>query len=221
MGGRAVLAVLAVAALVGCAVACRQLVGIGDEPAMATGGGPDAGSEAGPSCGLEYEGGACEACLEEQCCPQATACAGDPGCSALEGCLGACNGDVTCRAKCTFAHRVSSSAEPIFAACLAAQCATACALSCVSLAGAVSGPDAAAGCASCIGNQACSVGNACVSDPDCQAIGWCLLTGQAEDRNEACLAEHDAGADAFGAFIGSVKSSCSVPCAFGNQWYCV
>jgi hypothetical protein len=210
-------ALLAVAAFIGSVVACRQLVGIGDEPPTATGGAPDAGTEAGPPCGVAYAGTACEACLEAQCCAQATACAGSLGCTGLEGCLGACNGDVTCGARCKFEHPV---ADPGLEACLFGSCAQPCALGCGSVAE-FFGPDAAAGCANCIVNGPCAAASACLADPDCLAIPSCIGTSQAVDRNQACLGAYDAGVDAFNNIVAGLRSSCLDQCALGNQWYCV
>jgi hypothetical protein len=221
MGRRGGQRAVAAACVVVACVACRQLVGIGDSP---PGAGADAGAEAaaetGPACGIAYAGASCETCLEQRCCPQATDCSGNAGCSALETCLGACGGDPACRASCTIEHRTTDPTEPRLSACLASQCSTPCALACGGVAE-FTGPDAAAACQSCLGNVSCPAAAACGSDPACIATAWCVLNGQAEDRNQSCIAAQDASADAFYGMLNSLQSSCGSACAIGNQWYCV
>jgi len=69
-------------------VACRQLVGITDNP-------PE--DLVTSICGLPYGTNACASCVNANCCTQSATCAADPVCSAYEGCLGNCNGDAKCR----------------------------------------------------------------------------------------------------------------------------
>ena len=127
---------------------------------------------------------------------------------------------MTCRAACTQEHLTDDPLEPPFGSCLATSCATACGFTCGEVAQ-FFGPDAAAGCQACIVENACSVGTACAANPDCLGLCWCTLTGQSEDRNEACGAAHDAGRDAFTAARAAIGGVCASPCAFGNQWSCV
>jgi hypothetical protein len=222
MGSRYWRAVLPVAVLVATAVACRQLVGIGDSPPMALGTGEsDGGQEAEAAIGVVYGSPACEACLDAQCSAQATACAESPACSVLESCLGACDGDVTCRARCTFEHLTSDPVGPSLEACLFGSCAQPCALGCGSLAEGF-GPDAAVGCAACIVANDCSTATACLVNPACLAATGCALSkGHAEDRGQACLDANEAGADTVYAFLDALSSTCVQQCAYGNQWYCV
>lgn len=207
--------------------ACRQLVGIGDEPptdlvdagTQRRDAGTDAGS--GPACGIAYSGPSCEACLEKSCCPEANACASGPACRGLEGCLGACSGDPTCRARCVDAHRIGPDPfETDLASCLATHCAEPCALTCGGLAQDY-GADAAAGCQTCMLNHVCNPALACAQDRECQAVAWCRQSNPYLDSVEACDGVHDAGADAFAAFSGDLSNSCPTTCSLGNQWYCV
>jgi hypothetical protein len=68
--------------------ACRQLVGITDNP-------PE--DLTSTFCGLPYGTSACASCVQASCCTESTTCAADPACAAYEGCLGQCNGDLACR----------------------------------------------------------------------------------------------------------------------------
>jgi hypothetical protein len=213
--------------LVGLAAACRQLVGIGDQPPidLADAAVPklDAAIEAGPLCGLAYSPRPCEACLESHCCAQATACSGSMACSGLETCLGGCGGDPTCRARCVDEHRIGPDPlETSLAACLAASCAGFCGLACGGFAQAFD-VDAAAGCQTCVldNSSICATGKICAGDPECQALIWCGITGVFPDRIQACNAMHDAGREAFGAATAALSSACYQACALGGQWFCV
>jgi hypothetical protein len=219
---RAGIVALALLALV---AACRQLVGIGDAPPTALADAATAAeataAEAGPRCGIAYEGTQCEACLETSCCDYATACSGDTSCSLLEGCYSSCQGDVTCRAGCTYGRLIGPNPyEETFAACLVKSCAAPCGLECGGAAE-IFGVDAAAGCQECMTAQPCSVLAACASDPSCQTRVWCNISTPRPDRSQACFAAIDGGADAYAAGVDSFLSAgCSSECQ-GEQWYCL
>ncbi len=98
-------------------LACRQLVGIGDEPPA----GPQAtSSDSGAEAGFTYGQGACAACVATSCAAQGTACAGTPSCSGLEACMSDAGVDPTKRAQCGVDHGLGNDvATPGFEACLA------------------------------------------------------------------------------------------------------
>jgi len=199
--------------------ACRQLVGIGDEtPTQADA--PDAG----PACGIRYAGTACEACLESQCCAPARDCAGSQSCKTLEDCLGSCNGDATCRAKCTFDHLIGADQlESNLASCLASSCAGQCNLTCGGLA-ALEGPDAARGCEACMVNNptVCSAAQACANESHCQALKRCWQTNHTQDTMEDCEKGHLAGQTASDDLFNALLSPpCENDCAVGREWFCV
>ena len=206
------------------AAACRQLVGISDEPPMALvdAGPPKVEASGEPeAASIVYAGASCEACLEHSCGPQATACAGGSACSGLEGCLGQCDGgDPTCRARCVDQHRIGPDPLEIqLAACLAAHCEQPCGIVCGGFAEDF-GPDAAAGCQTCVLDNACSTFRTCGTDPECQALAACVLTNQFGDRRAACQAPFDAGRDAYASAVIAAQA-CQNACALGSQWYCV
>jgi hypothetical protein len=70
------------------------------------------GSDALPSCeALQSDnqttttGVTCEACLEDKCCDEASACLGEPECVAIEKCWNACGpDDSVCRIDCANDH---------------------------------------------------------------------------------------------------------------------
>jgi len=200
---------------VGAGIACRQLVGIGDDPPMDA---PDASPA--PVCGLAFDdAGACQACMESSCCTQASACADSGGCTTLEVCVGDCNGEPTCRSHCNLDHGILT--DPAIApldACLAAQCSGACGAVCGGLAEFVP-PTAAASCQECVRANACSKGTTCATELACQATLRCISAAPTLDVQEAC--DPDGGPADLGSAITAVTYSCSGQCAWGNNWTCV
>jgi hypothetical protein len=208
---------IAIAVFLGAVAACRQLVGIGNQPPM---------DDAGPACGIGYSGASCEECLEQSCCTEAKACSGDMGCSALEGCIGSClsPGDPTCRAKCTSMVPSVDSTEYDFAACMVGSCARQCSISCGGLAE-MFGPDAAAGCQHCLqysDDSVCSEAAQCAADASCQAALRCTQVGPFQDRYQACVNAQPSKIAAHQLLSDLQKSSeCLTDCALGSQWSCV
>jgi hypothetical protein len=219
---RGVASVGVASGLVLVVVACRQLVGIGDEPPTDLAP-TEASVDAGPGT-IVYAGGACEACLQEHCAMQAAACAADPQCDPLEQCQGDCDGgDVTCRAACVAAHRVAPDAQQIaFSVCLAGSCAQPCGLICGGLASVIGDTDAAVGCQTCVQNNACAAGQACAAEPACLGGGLCKEANPNWDRLEACNALYADGQDDAGGPLESIVfGACHDQCAAGTQWFCV
>jgi hypothetical protein len=203
-------------------VACRQLVGIGDEPPIDLAP-TEASVDAGPGT-IVYAGAACEACLQGQCAMQAAACAADPQCDPLEQCQGDCDGgDVTCRAACVAAHRVAPNAHQIaFSVCLAGPCAQQCGLVCGGLASVIGDTDAAVGCQTCLQNMACATTQACAAEPECVGGVLCKEANPNWDRWEACNALYaDGGEDAGAPLESLLLGACQGYCAVGTQWFCV
>jgi hypothetical protein len=217
---RAIRVAIVAASLGVTAIACRQIVGIGDEPPTDLAQ-VDEAADAGPD-GIVYAGAACEACLQTHCGSQAAACAADPPCSALEGCLGACDGgQVTCRARCIAAHRIGvDPADIAISACLAGQCASPCGLTCGAF-GAEFGVDAAQGCETCLLDKGCVSSQACASNPQCVGLVLCQVTNPFLDRQEACSEAFDGGSSAGSDLSTVVTGVCHDQCAAGSQWFCV
>ncbi|HEX8793409.1 MAG TPA: hypothetical protein VF765_20845, partial [Polyangiaceae bacterium] len=204
-------------------LACRQLVGIGDEPPSPT---PSAAKEAGadasgPRCGVTYEGKTCEACLESDCCMQANACAGSAACNQLETCLGSCSGQASCRAACLQDHRAGPGGElPAFDSCMVAHCSGPCGLACGGAAE-IATPDAAAACQDCFVNKACAATSSCLGDPSCADYAWCLLAAPTPDTFGSCTEFLDGGLDGSSSVIGLAAAYCGPECALTSNWSCV
>ena len=222
VGRRALMASGAATGFAVAVLACRQLVGIGDEPPQGQGATP---ADSGAEGGFTYGQGDCATCVTTSCGPQAMACAETPSCAALEGCMSAASGDPTKRAQCGVDHGLGNDvATPAFEACLAGACETACGLTCGGLA-AVFPPATAPACEGCIKKQECTSVSACAADPTCQAAVRCQFTsGITLDVQQACPAVvHDAGPVAA-ALMGAnppIAGSCPTECSWGADWSCL
>jgi hypothetical protein len=212
------------AALVVAGAACRQLVGIGDEPptgVVDAGTKSDASEDAGAACGIAYAGASCEQCLEHDCCRQLAACSGVPECRAFETCAGACEGGPECRARCFQAHR--SGADPTILAlesCLAGSCVDACGITCGGVAQ-FAAVDAGASCQTCFEAHGCSAAIECLRNPDCSAYQYCIVTAPTPDIQNACTIP-DGG---FGIDAGDLSSvadhECLTACGLDSNWSCL
>ena len=208
------------AAMAVAPLACRQLVGIGDDPPQ---GPPATSTDSGAEGGFTYGQGDCATCVATSCAAQATACAGTPSCAALEGCLSAANGDPTKRAQCGVDHGLGyDGATPAFEACLAGACHDACGLTCGGLA-AVFPPATATACEACIVKQECGAVTACATDPGCQAGLRCQFSSRTPDVQQACPPlSPDAGIPLLTAAKNPpIASSCSMECSWGADWSCL
>jgi len=69
------------------------------------------------------DGTACEACLERDCCDEASACLGEPECAAIERCWNACaTDDSACRYTCGTSHPNGQAEWSSVRDCSAANC---------------------------------------------------------------------------------------------------
>jgi len=221
VGRRMLLAWVAAASTAVAAVACGQLVGIGNDPPQ----GPIAPSpEAAAEGGFTYGQGACAACVATNCDAEMTACAGTPSCSGLESCMSGCNGDATCRATCGAQDGLGNDgATPGFEACLASHCETQCGLTCGGLA-AVFPAATATACAACISApDVCKAATTCATSSTCQAALRCQFSAPTIDVWQTCpvLAEDAGAAPIFAAQSAPIVGSCSDQCSWGTDWSCV
>jgi len=195
--------------------ACRQLVGITDNP-------PE--DLVTSICGLPYGTNTCASCVSTSCCTESTTCAADPGCAAYQSCLGQCSGDPGCRSRCIGDNPVGTSSDvSALSACLASNCETACGLTCGSIGASVAPPDAGASCETCLESKgaSCDPARACGSSVDCQAYAQCLHAYTTPDWFQACATEHDAGAALYALLDNVASAGCAAACAYGLDWRCV
>ena len=220
MRRRGVAAALGVAVAVGIAlavVACRQLVGIGDDPP-----GEQVAAEAGV-CGLPISG-SCATCIAASCCPQAAACAGSPSCAPYATCLASCNTDVACRLSCTRDHAATSGG--LEAAALLSCVASSCVGSCVDTCGGLDvadTADAAAACEACMATNACASEQKCAASVECVGVALCAQACQGRVAcSDTCSSPADAGyvKDLY-AWVGQLHGTCRPECVGAGNWACV
>jgi hypothetical protein len=72
-----------------------------------------------------YADPGCDACMSTSCCFEEAACASDPSCGAVDGCVADCADDPTCVSICEDAYDSSRAAADL-GACLASSCSDAC-----------------------------------------------------------------------------------------------
>ncbi len=204
--------VAAVATITGV-LACRQLVGITDNP-------PE--DLVTSFCGLPYGTNTCASCVNTNCCAQSTACAASAACDAYQTCVSKCSGDPHCRTQCMIADPGVAQEVSALNACLASNCETQCGLTCGSIVERLTPPDAGARCESCFqNNNACDTARACASSVDCDEYTRCYVACPTPDCREACATGHDAGAALFAPVQQVYANACSMQCAYRQNWNCV
>jgi hypothetical protein len=204
-------------------VACRQIVGITDDPP---------GSVTAPSCGgLPWAEGDCAACMQSSCCGESTKCAEEASCTSAFGCVARCApGDEACRSRCIVQ---GDDAMAAVGACQSKACASACGLKCGGW-GLLAGPQLAhiegtPGCESCLTSTACNDIATCVADKNCLEERFCTNACIQFDGQCAGLCGSpptDIGSP-FAIDAGSVLtdqqllSYCPDECKPGTDWSCL
>jgi hypothetical protein len=198
-------------------LACRQLVGIHDDP-------PE---DLSPSaCGLPIEG-ACGTCASTNCCAEATACAASSTCATYATCLARCNGDLPCRSECERTAPLATEPQASrLRACLATSCESECTLPCGGFVDFLAAPDAANACLACARNQ-CPGAVRCGRSADCTLANRCVDGCRTADCFQECASHVDAAfADAplpedAGGFQQFASEPCFPVCGVGSDWACV
>jgi hypothetical protein len=206
---------LAFVVLVASAVACQQILGIDGTVTV------QAPSDS-VACDLPLAPGACQACLEQSCCPQARECAKDPACAGYESCTTRCGADYTCRAHCSADHLIGNvSNVPAIDTCAVKNCESACGIACGAFTSPAP-PDAAAACQDCVSAHACSATETCGQDLDCEWVGRCVASCTTYDCQTTCIAARgDAASDEFFAAAYAGAATCYSACGVGGYWECV
>jgi hypothetical protein len=202
----------------GGVLACRQLVGIQDQPPAAPASDDAAG---GGVCSADA--GACASCLGASCCAQLTACDAEVTCKQSLDCLLGCGaGDEACSAAC-----VQGLDGPLAAvlSCRAQSCATECGVSCGGILGALY-PDVLAGspdCASCATSQVCTDLTTCAASTNCVSYAACTHRDCVPlDRACATACQYAVGPSLPGdAVLSALKTHCTTECRLGSNFDCV
>jgi hypothetical protein len=212
---RTVLALVCAAASCFAVVCCQQALSIDGSVRVA---------QTVNTCGIQVPvAGNCAACVGSQCCAQATTCAGDPACLALETCLLGCASDYACRSNCITAYPVERRPDiPALDTCVAASCNDPCGLIC-GVPGSYTTPDVAQDCQECIEFSGCGATEACTRDLACETAAECAYACTTPDCRAACAA--DAGATpAIATLLDAaftVGPDCYFRCKWGQNWTCV
>jgi hypothetical protein len=207
---------------------CRQIVDFRDPPPQAQTStppqtlGPTAGLDAG-ACGLPYGTPGCASCAAAHCCQESTACSEDPGCAPYAQCIGACNGDPTCRATCGAPPSPPNSSEgSALSACLVAQCENECGLTCGAPSTYGVQRSAAPGCQDCIAtNGGCDTARACGASATCDAVRRCAARARSLDSLSVCWDDAPDAGEALAKALDKSISGCATDCAVGGDWTCV
>jgi hypothetical protein len=204
------------------AAGCLQILGLHDR-AEATDGGLGGDTDAANSvvavagqCGmLLHNSASCAACMDQNCCSEARACAGTPACKEASDCLASC-GDATCRARCAAFYTLPDTLIAL-RSCRVGQCATACGSTCGEYASAV--PD----CQKCREASCCSQGLACASNTSCAALDLCTSNCFAAMSCPIdCQTKYPQGTTDFSSWSSCVASDqCATKCQPGQSWTCL
>lgn len=215
---------IAVVTLVATA-GCVQILGLHDR-SEATDGGSGANDsvfEAGRGgsstavagqCGeLLHSSASCASCMDQSCCAEARACAGDAACREASDCLASC-ADATCRAQCAAFYTLPDSLIAL-RACRVRACAAPCESSCGEFASALPA------CQACEEASCCSQGTTCATDTTCAALSLCVSNCfGAASCPTACETKYSQGATDYGAWFNCTDQCASV-CQPGQSWSCL
>jgi hypothetical protein len=217
--------------------ACRQVLGIGDQPnpppatdastgTVADAAGGDA-ADAGDGAAVQTSAGgyhvtseACARCLDTSCTAELLRCNASPLCDAHERCFFACDpGDVACHTGCpwgfiqTLGH---PTADDAIMACRASKCGDACGIGC--------GGDSvfpSAACETCAGSSCCDEQRACLQSVECLEVSQECACGETAGCAQACQAQFEAGLSPNAAYTSCVSSSCATACTTGATFQCL
>jgi hypothetical protein len=115
---------------------------------------------------------------------------------------------------------MSSGPVSALSACLAANCETACGLTCGAFAGYLSEPATSGACESCLEQNACLDARTCGSSADCDAFWRCVRACPTIDCKEACPRDHVTGVAEFRNLFQDFSGACAQSCGFGSYWAC-
>jgi hypothetical protein len=200
---------------------CKQMLGLHERSEALQVDGGDAGAAiykpvAGQCGALRHQSAACAACMDANCCTEASACHADPSCDPAFDCNTNCGDDATCRARCTtFFTRAPTLVD--VTVCRESKCKTECGLSCGGF-----GYNAP-GCSACVKQTCCSIASDCAMNGDCVKLDLCrtnCLAGSSTCPPE-CEAIYPGGVDNHRDWVDCVENTCSDGCASGHNWSCL
>jgi len=197
---------------------CKQILGLHDRSeGVQEDGGTQVIRPVAGQCGLlRHPSGSCAACMDQNCCPEATACHGDPACDPAWDCNVACGDDGACRSRCTtFFTRADSLVD--VSVCRDSQCKTECGLSCGGF-----GYNAPA-CSACVKQTCCSTASTCSQNGECVKLDLCrtnCIPGSSTCPPE-CEQRYAGGVQDLAPWLDCVQNLCSEACQPGRNWQCL
>lgn len=159
------------------------------------------GAGGGPAC--EGLGDPCTDCAAAQCPAVYCECAFNPECGLVIQCLQGCMGDAACAQVCFTAHE-----DGISDAFLLGNCsATTCSMSCPNA------PNPLNDCRKCRFEQCEVESNACLANPECQALIACVGGCNGDPAcGMQCAAQHQGGIADAQALRMCATANCSMEC---------
>src|SRR5689334_22655494 len=211
------LRVAVAASLLAALPGCKQILGLHDRAEVEQDGGTQVIKPTPGQCGgLKHPSESCAACMDTNCCTEATACHADGACDPAWDCNMACGDDGACRARCTtFFTRAASYVD--LTVCREQHCKAQCGLSC----GGFAYP--APGCSTCVKQSCCSVAADCAKNGDCVKLDLCrqsCIAGSTTCPPE-CEQNYAGGVDDLRPWIDCQQSTCADECTSGRNWTCL
>jgi hypothetical protein len=210
---------VAVAAFVLAALpGCKQILGLHDRSeGIQDDGGTQVIKPVAGQCGsLRHPSASCAACMDQNCCPEATACHDDPACDPAWDCNMTCGDDGACRARCTtFFTRANTLVD--VNVCREKSCRAECGLSCGGFG------YTAPGCSACVKQTCCSTAADCAQNGDCVKLDVCrsnCIAGSSTCPPE-CERTYSGGVAELAPWIDCVQNMCSDACQPGRNWQCL
>jgi hypothetical protein len=218
------------AAALPLAAGCAQILSLhdrADRPGTdggtmtGAGGNADGGSDAPVSvvtegqCGmLKHPSAACAACMDQSCCDEASACAGDAACQESVDCLVTCT-DATCRARCAEFYTHPETLIKL-RTCRVAHCAAECGSSCGEFASSIPG------CQDCEETNCCAQGVECAQNLKCALLAECHnQCAGSTDCPSNCDKQYPEGTADYQAYSHCSDGCNASSCRSGQDWACL
>jgi hypothetical protein len=202
-------------------VGCKQILGLDERIGLELDdGGSDASALSTPAVGecgsLRHPSQSCAACMDRNCCGEATACRNDIACDSSFECMSSCGNDGACRAQCAAFYTQPASLVSV-GSCRETNCAAECGLSCGGFAYRVPG------CDSCVRSTCCSLAAACAKNEACVNLDLCrtnCLAGSMACPPQ-CDREHPDGIADYAPWFDCTQNACGASCQPGRVWQCL
>jgi hypothetical protein len=196
---------------------CKQILGLHDRAEVSDDGGTQVIKPVAGRCGmLRHPSASCAACMDQNCCTEATACNGDPACDPAWDCNMSCGDDGACRARCNIFFTRPDTLVDVNV-CRENNCRTECGLLCGGF-----GYNAP-GCSGCVKQNCCSIASDCAKNGECVKLDLCrtnCIAGSSTCPPE-CERTYSGGVEELASWIDCLQNTCSEACQPGRNWQCL